>query len=437
MVFQEVSWVRGHVNKLCPVLRTQVLGWYRPARHTPCFINKPIKAIKQKWGKIPVIVQLDEDYAGVLSVGALAESAGCKISKDLPLICAFGSKVNKKSLQKLVQKKEVKKIWYDGEIRAVLDVASPTVNADTLWDAGYTGKEITIAVLDTGVYNHPDLSGRIIGFMDFISHRGEPYDDNGHGTHVAGCAAASGESSEGKYKSPAPAANIVGVKVLNKMGSGSLSTVIEGIQWCIYSKERFKIRIMNLSLGSEAYQPYQNDPVCQAVEKAWEAGIAVFAAAGNSGPEPRTINSPGTDPMIITVGAANDRNTPEPADDTIASFSSRGPTYDDLAKPDVSAPGVNIVALRAPGSIIDKQNKETRVDNWHTKLSGTSMATPVAAGFAAQLLERDDGLSPDALKDLLMKTARKLDGYGPHDQGAGVIDGSNALESLDKTINPA
>ncbi|MDW7650061.1 MAG: S8 family peptidase [Bacillota bacterium] len=430
MVFQEINWVRSHANKLCPALRRQILGWYRPTRNTPCFVSKPVRAFKRRWHKIPVIVQLDENYIGVLSVQSVAQSAGCKMKRDLRLIDSFSSSVNAQSLQRLVQKEEVKKVWYDGDVRAVLDVASPTINSDTLWESGYTGKGVTIAVLDTGVYDHPDLSGRIKAFRDFVKNKDNPYDDNGHGTHVCGCAAASGETSGNLYKSPAPEAWIVGVKVLSKVGSGSLSTVIEGVQWCIDQKERLQIRIINLSLGSDAYQSYKDDPVCQAVEKAWHSGIAVLAAAGNSGPEPRTVNSPGISPIIITVGAASDRNTAETDDDSIASFSSRGPTIDDLPKPDVLAPGVNIIALRSPGSFIDKQNKETRVDQWHTSLSGTSMATPVCAGLAAQLLVMNPELTPDDLRDLLMQTARQLNGYGTNDQGSGVVDGQKAMNSL-------
>ncbi|MBS4031339.1 MAG: S8 family peptidase [Clostridiales bacterium] len=430
MVFQDVNWIRGQGNKLCPVLRKHVLAWYRPTRYMPCFISNPLKTVKQRWYKIPVIVQLDKNLIGSLSVKSLAESSGCSIKRNLPLIYSFSSEVNSKSLQKLLENKAVKKIWYDGEVRALLDVASRSVEADVLWDLGYTGRGVGIAVLDTGIYNHPDLSERLIGFKDFIKNQENTYDDNGHGTHVAGCAAASGSMSGNQFKGLAPGANLIGVKVLNNVGSGSLSTVIQGVQWCIYNKERFQIKILNLSLGSQAYQSYQDDPVCQAVEKAWEAGIVVCAAAGNSGPEPRTIGSPGHDPVIITVGAINDNNTADPDDDTVASFSSRGPTIDGLIKPDVTAPGVNIVALRSPGSFIDKKNKETRVDGWHTTLSGTSMATPVCAGLIAQLLEMDETLSPDELKKLLMETARNLEGFGQNDQGAGIVNGKTASHSL-------
>ncbi|MCW3489676.1 S8 family peptidase [Dethiobacter alkaliphilus] len=427
MIFQDVNWMRGYGTKMCPELRKRVLDCYRPARLTPCFLQKSIGKLTRRWKKVPIIVQLEKYAVHAMSTHSLAEEIGCKLKKNLQVIDAFASEVTTEQLEKLLRNKNVKKIWHDGEVHAVLDAASPTVGAPGLWDEGYTGKGIVIAVLDTGIYNHPDLQNRILDFKDLINDNTNPYDDNGHGTHVAGCAAASGSESNGKYKGPAPEAGLVGVKVLNKSGSGSLSTVIEGIGWCVQNKERLSIRIINLSLGSNAYQSHRDDPVCQAAVRAWEAGIVVCAAAGNSGPQPRTINSPAIEPGILTVGAINDRNPDE--DGFIAEFSSRGPTIDGLVKPDVCAPGVQITALRSPGSTIDKQNKDARVDNWHTSLSGTSMATPVCAGVIAQLLQQDPFLSPDEIKNLLMETAKPLTGYGENDQGAGVVNAHQASQT--------
>lgn len=423
MIYHEVSWLRGEGGRLCPRLRKQVLDWYRPSSYTPCFLNKAYTSLKRRWRKYPVIVQLSEHYIGTLSVKNLTESAGCSIKADLPLIHSFTTDVSEENLKRLLHQKEIKKIWFDSEVRAVLDVAAPAIGAHLPWEDGYTGKNITIAVLDTGVYRHSELAGRIIGFRDFINERSAVYDDNGHGTHVAGCAAGSGAL----YCGPAKEALIVGVKVLNKIGSGSLSTVIQGVQWCIEQKEELRIRIINLSLGSEAYQSYQDDPVCQAVARAWEAGILVCCAAGNSGPQPRTINSPATHPLILTVGASNDRGTSDPSDDRMADFSSRGPTFDGLAKPDVVAPGVNIIAARSPGSFIDKQDKSARVGDHHLSLSGTSMATPICAGVAAQIVQKNPGISPDEIKNILISTAKTLPQADEFDQGAGLISAAEAV----------
>ncbi len=289
----------------------------------------------------------------------------------------------------------------------MLDVAAPVVHSQVLWERSLTGKGIVVAVLDTGIYEHPDLTGRILAFKDLVKQRTTPYDDNGHGTHCAGDVGADGSQSGSLYRGPAYEAGLVGVKVLNKTGSGSLSTVIEGIQWCIENKESLGIRVISMSLGSTATESCASDPVCQAVEAAWSSGIVVCAAAGNEGPEAGNISSPGISPQAITVGALDDRNTVDGSDDQAAFFSSRGPTIDGLTKPDVLAPGVSIISLRSPGSKIDKQNKAARVDKWYFSLSGTSMATPVCAGVVAQILQSDPSLTPDQVKARLINNAKK------------------------------
>ncbi|MBS4021906.1 MAG: S8 family peptidase [Dethiobacter sp.] len=429
MIIREVGWIRSHADKLCPVLREKAIGWYRPYRYAPCFTQKPLRSFRSRRQKIPVIVQGTENGFRMVSLDLVAKSAGCNVKRKLALINAFSTDVNAQSLKALVENDTVKRIWYDSEVKAVLDIASPTVGSSLLWDDEITGEGIVVAVLDTGIYAHADLDGRIVGFADFVKNRTEPYDDNGHGTHVAGCIAASGRESGAKYRGPAPGARVVGVKVLNKVGMGSLSTVIEGIQWCI---DRKNIRIINMSLGSPANMSYVDDPVCQAVEKAWQDGIVVCVAAGNEGPEPQTVGSPGNHPVVITVGASDDMNTMDTLDDKVAGFSSRGPTRDGHVKPDFLAPGVNIVSLRSPGSFIDKQNKQSRVDSWYTSLSGTSMATPVCSGVAAQLLQVNGSLSPDQVKSLLRETAMDLFGLDPNVQGAGMINGQAAAAAAAK-----
>ncbi|MEW6661372.1 MAG: S8 family peptidase [Bacillota bacterium] len=435
MVLQEVHWLRSHRAKLCPMLKRAALDWYRLNRHYPCFLLKPFRILKQRFHKIPVIVQVEDtrDPASIYSIAALAN---CQVIRELPLINGFATKVNAKSLEKLVQSVHVKRVSYDREVRAVLDVASSAIGSAALWETGLTGKGIVVAVLDTGIYPHPDLAGRIVGFKDFVKHKSVPYDDNGHGTHVAGDIAANGRESEFRYRAPAPEAALVGVKVLDKMGIGSLSRVIEGIQWCIENKEVYGIKVLNLSLGSEAADSYVNDPVCQAVEKAWQAGIVVCAAAGNSGPEAGTINSPGIDPVVITVGALDDRNTTSLEGSLVADFSSRGPTIDGLVKPDLLSPGVNIISLRSPGSKLDKTNKQSRVNKWYASLSGTSMATPVCAGAVAQLLQSNPALTPDQVKARLVESAIKLEDLAPNVQGAGIlhVPGAAALQEGSKVI---
>jgi len=295
MIFKEVRWV--HSNKFCPSLKKEALEWYRPFKYVPCFLQKFFMSLKQRLHRIPVIVQVVENQRNGFSIKALADELGCRIKRQLPLINAFSTNVNAKSLESLAQSQHVKRIWYDREVKAFLDVASPTVHADKLWPGNITGKGVVVAVIDTGIYDHPDLAGRIIAFHDLVNQKTEPYDDNGR------------EKSNFRYRAPAPEAGLVGVKVLNKMGSGSLSTVIEGIQWCVQNKDSLGIRVINMSLGSDTNQSYADDPACQAVEEAWRSGIVVCAAAGNSGPEAGSIGSPAIDPEIITVGAVDDMDT--------------------------------------------------------------------------------------------------------------------------------
>jgi len=428
MLLKEVSWIRAKSEKMCPVLKKTALNRYRPLRGVPCFIQRPLQFIKQRLFAIPVVVQLRDHIPGALHINDLAAFVGCRVHKELVVINAFSTRVNMQKLESLVSNRSVKKVWYDREVRAVLDVASPTVQAPQLWERMLTGKGITVAVLDTGVHNHPDLTGRIKGFKDCINRKNDPYDDNGHGTHVAGDIASNGSKSGLLYRAPAPEAEIVGVKVLNKNGSGSISTVIEGLQWCINNRDELAIKVANLSLGAQASESYRDDPLCQTVEKAWRAGIVVCVAAGNDGPQLRSIGSPGIDPLVITVGALNDVDTIVPGDDVVADFSSRGPTIDNLVKPDVLAPGTNIISLRAPGSVMDKKSKESRVGEWYASFSGTSMATPVCAGVVAQMLQLNNSMTPEQVKARLMETARKLGGLDPNIQGAGVIDIKKAAQ---------
>ncbi len=269
-------------------------------------------------------------------------------------------------IRKIKDYKAVNRIFYDREINAFLDIATKEIGARAIQEQlGLTGKGIHIAVVDTGIYPHQDLTkdtNRIVAFKDFVNDKNEPYDDNGHGTHCAGDAAGNGLMSDGKYTGPASGASLIGVKVLDKNGGGRLSAMLKGIAWCIKHKEEYNIRIISLSLGAKAYDSYRDDPLSQAVQSAWHQGIIVCAAAGNDGPKPKTINTPAVNPFIITVGAASDQNTETRADDVIADYSSRGPTIDSLIKPDLYAPGTDIISLLAPGSTIEKQRPEQIVD---------------------------------------------------------------------------
>jgi len=295
------------------------------------------------------------------------------------------------------------------------------------------GAGIGIALIDSGVSDHPDLhsgsTSRVVYNQSFVPGIAAATDGYGHGTHVAGILVGNGASSgtgsgySMKYVGMATGANIINLRVLDQNGVGTDSQVIAAIQTAINLKNQYNIRVINLSLGRPVFESYTLDPLCQAVEQAWKAGIVVVVAAGNSGRDNSygtkgfaTIGAPGNDPMVITVGATRTLNTSTRNDDTIASYSSKGPTLlDHVVKPDLVAPGNRIASLLAKGSTLAVQNASLQVGPAncsscapsYLRLSGTSMATPVVSGAVALMLQSDSTLSPDTVKARLMKTAWK------------------------------
>ncbi|MFC4077677.1 S8 family peptidase [Salinithrix halophila] len=373
---------------------------------------------------LPVIVRFNHQAEKERREEAIrfCQDGSCdRVEGELAFLGGIYGSLSPATIKNLVKHEGVAKIYYDREVKALLDMASKSIGAlDVQVKDGLTGKGVTIAVVDTGIHPHDDLmkpTMRIKAFVDLVAKEKDSYDDQGHGSHCAGNAAGNGGLSEGLYTSPAPEADLVGVKVLDAEGSGRLSTVIQGVEWCVRHRKELGIRVLSLSLGAPAFESYRDDPLCQAVEKAWHSGIVVCAAAGNEGPYPMTIGTPGIDPLIITVGSADDKNTEDRQDDQKAPYSSRGPTFDFLVKPDIYAPGTNIVSLSVPGSPLEKQLPENRVGDHYISLSGTSMATPICAGVAALMLEANPALSPNDVKAILMDTSQVLRG----DQ-AGYID---------------
>lgn len=420
------------MQKLDKELRGEILTQFRSASKMPCIFQKAYQSWQKKFKRIPVIVQIAPMRGEeVRSEIKTLLTRDCRETQDLDIIDSFSTKLSIESIQSLTAHSAVAKVYLDREVRALLDKAVPAVKADQVWAQGYTGKNVTIAVLDTGISPHPDFllpHKRIKAFVDIINNRNsQPYDDNGHGTHCAGGALGNGYSSTGKYKGPAYEADVVAVKVLDKNGSGKASQIIKGLEWCLNNKSRYKIKIVSLSLGYKATESYRDDPVCQSVEKLWKAGIVICAAAGNDGPDAKTINSPGIHPAIITVGASDDKNTPDTTDDTVAEFSSRGPTPDGLTKPDFLAPGKNITSTKAKGSYLDKTVESETDNEWYLTLSGTSMATPICAGIIAQMLEAKPALVPEEIKKALYLSCIKIKSMDANTQGEGCINALTAL----------
>ncbi|MGE0493186.1 MAG: S8 family peptidase [Vulcanimicrobiota bacterium] len=390
-------------------------------------------------GKIPVIVQADQEGL-VEAQDTFTRLTGVSELEDLHLINGFAAEVSPEALARLNESGQKFKVTVDEEVHLIdpvlpeetgprpeLDNALATLGVDKLWEQGYRGQGVTIAVIDTGIHPHPDLQDRIVAFKDWVAGRTDAYDDQGHGTHVAGDAGGDGRMSDGRYMGPAPEANLVGIKVLDKHGSGRLSDIIKGVQWAVDHKEEHHIDIINMSLGGPVFASYKEDPVAQAVEAAVNNGIIAAVAGGNSGPKPSTIGTPGNHPLAFTVGALDDKGTRTRADDEVAFFSSRGPTsIDGLTKPDILSPGVAITAANSPGSALDKM-AVPHVGRSYITISGTSMATPVMAGVIAAVLSANHDLTPAEVKEIFTSTAVPLEGADANSQGAGVVNAEGAL----------
>jgi serine protease AprX len=274
-------------------------------------------------------------------------------------------------------------------------------------------------------------------------------DQYGHGTHVAGIVAGTGllssdSQSRRTFKGVAPGARIISVRALYADGSGYTSDIINAIEWAILNRAFYNIRVLNLSLGHPVYESYWTDPLCRAVRAAYNAGIVVVVSAGNDGHRGSgfgTITSPGNDPTVITVGAMDDLNTVDTADDVLAWYSSRGPSLIDfVAKPDLVAPGSWVVSARNPGSYLDAnysqfrlkvgdyKNNSSNVDGDYYVLSGTSMAAPMVSAAAAMMIQREPALTPATVKARLMASARK-DKSLVFETGAGYLDVDAALRA--------
>ncbi|REK75549.1 S8 family peptidase [Paenibacillus paeoniae] len=347
------------------------------------------------------------------------------VTHRLHVLDSIASRVTMTGLRRMCGCKEVRCVYLDGIKKLSLNVVTPSIGSTAVQrQKRLTGKGINVAFIDTGLYPHPDLThptNRIVAFKDLIGRRKRPYDDNGHGTHVAGDIAGNGWSSRGKYRGPAPNAGIIAVKAFNRSGDAYDSTIIKALEWCIRNRRRLNLRILSLSFGGPLFSQCSEDPLCQAIEKAVKAGIVVVVAAGNAGPRRRTIESPGNAPSAITVGAVDDRGNLSQAGDLITYYSSRGPTSGGRIKPDLVAPGERVISLRAPGSKQDRKFPNLRVGRRYFVMSGTSVSAPIVAGAAAQLLQKNPSLTPKQVKAILKRNAFRL-GLKPNTGGSGEID---------------
>jgi serine protease AprX len=339
------------------------------------------------------------------------------------LVNAISVKMPAGKIAELAASDDIERIYYDEiislpppqPVEPALTNSTQTIGANYVWETlGYTGTGIKVAVIDTGInYTHPDLGGgfgngkKVVDGYDFVNNDENPMDDNGHGTHVAGIVAANGT-----IKGVAPNATLLAVKVLDSTGSGYTSDVISGIDWSVANGAD----IISMSLGSFTQPNDEFADVTNIVsDAAVDREIVVVVAAGNDGPGTGTISSPGSSKKVITVGASNSQSTVTIDDDTIALFSSRGPSAFGRLDPEVVAPGVSI--------------NSTNYTVPYSLMSGTSMSTPHVSGAVALLLQKHPSLTPAEVRRILMQTASNLTASNIHafEKGAGIINVTKAL----------
>jgi serine protease AprX len=375
---------------------------------------------------IPVIVVLKGTATNGAANRLQALASGFPVRYVYNVIPGFAATLTSGQIAALARDATVQRIEYDDEVHACLGTAqawfgTAKARADFGVDgdgdgnpAAYTTDDIVITILDSGIDTlHMDLNGgKVIGWKDFVNDSLKPYDDNYHGTHCASIAAGSGDANP-EYKGVAPGAALVGVKVLNSCGNGTTSDVLAGIDWVVANKDVYNIRVLSISLANSRCSDGK-DAVSLACNNAVDAGIVVCVCAGNGGPTTKSICSPAAAEKPITVGAMSDCGE---NGYYLADFSSRGPTKDNRVKPDVCAPGINIMAA----------SKGTT--SGYRSLSGTSMSTPFVAGTAALMLDADPTLTPADIKSDLMSTAQDWGLSGTEiDYGSGRLQGYDAVK---------
>jgi serine protease AprX len=391
------------------------------------------------------------------SADAEAKKLGGKLGRSLELINGKVVELPNGQLKKLADYPGVERIIYDRPIAGELNRVAVTVGARAVQQTyGYRGAGIGVAVIDSGITSwHADLSyqgssslvktkngQRVAAFVDFVNGRTTPYDDNGHGTHVAGIVAGNGFDTLGARAGIAPDAHLVSLKVLDQNGGGVISNVIAALDWVLKNRTTYNIRVINLSVGAAVTESYKTDPLTLAAKRAVDAGVVVVTAAGNLGKNRQgetqygAIAAPGNAPWVLTVGASSHEGTVSRADDIVAGFSSRGPSAVDFeAKPDIVAPGVGTASLSDPLSLMYATKASSLLGGsfWvnyqpYLSLSGTSMAAPVVAGSVALMLQANPSLTPNLVKAILEYTAQEYPGYNALTQGAGFLNTKGAVD---------
>ena len=382
---------------------------------------------------------------------------GTKLGRKLRLIDGRVAEVQNSVLKRLADHPGIASIHHDRPTSGAMNRTAVTVGARAVqMEMGFTGAGVGVAVIDSGITSwHDDLTyngsssavqtrggQRVVGFVDFVNGQSSHYDDNGHGTHVAGTIAGNGYDSYGARAGVAPEAHLVGLKVLDERGRGVISDVIAALEWVVANKNLHNIRVANLSVGATVRESYRTDPLTLAAKRAVDAGIVVVAAAGNLGRNASGqtqyggITAPGNAPWVLTVGAYSHQGTVNRNDDAVASYSSRGPVAVDFeAKPDHVAPGTCIVSLSDTTSTFYVSKAAyllngTRSTSYkpYLSLSGTSMAAPVVSGTVALMVQANPSLTPNLVKAILQYTSQQYRNYDVLTQGAGFLNSRGAVQ---------
>ncbi len=389
----------------------------------------------------------------------LIESAGGKVGRSLPLLDAVAARLPREAVALLSANPLVRRIVMDRTILGMTERTAATIGATAVRQTlGYDGTGVGVAIIDSGITAwHDDLgtpgvpgTQRVVRFVDFLDDSTAPHDDYGHGTHVAGIVAGNGFDSNGARSGVAPGAHLVVLKVLDEYGRGRISDVIAALEYTIQHRSQLQIRVVNLSIGAGVFESHDSDLLTLAAKHAVQAGLVVVASAGNAGkdgsgrPLYGGITAPGNAPWVLTVGASSHMGTASRPDDTIAGFSSRGPTaIDRHAKPDLVAPGVGIESLSNPQSALYQLRPQYRLNGTvqtdyapYLSLSGTSQAAPAVAGTVALMLQADPTLTPNAVKAILQFTAEARPDYDALTQGAGFVNSGAAIELVRHLSTP-
>ncbi|CAG0940238.1 serine protease AprX [Anaerolineae bacterium] len=430
---------------LVAVLAPAVPSFTTPARVSPVLTRF---ATEQPDAMIGVIVlKSTEDKSAEEQVTQL----GGTVTQDLRIINAFAAQIKAKDAPQIAQANGVKWVSFDAPIvqtactppcidtSALKSIYTQTINANKLWNenGSLQGQGIAVAVVDSGIRaNHPDLlnadgTSRVVASVKVNNNATTTDDYYGHGTFVAGIIGGNGKASNGAYIGVAPKVNLVNVKISDDQGKATTSDLIKGLDWIYHHRTEYNIRVVSLSVTSSQNESYRTSPLDAAVETLWFNRVVVVVASGNLGK--KELYPPANDPFVITVGASADNGTIDPSDDYVTSYSGYGKTIDKLDKPDLVAPGNNIISLLSNNkSALATARPDHLVtgfpgSNQYFRLSGTSMSAPMVAGATALVLQSNPNLTPDQVKYRLVNTATSL--KQAKTVGAGQLDVYNVVRN--------